>query len=208
MDGYKQMIVESNSDDIVYSNFYTGVHGNYLKGSIVNAGMDPDNLPESDPSKMNFGSGEGSNSAKAWRDIWGCGQGIGHVREVVPAAELVARLKREYAEAAQLQATKGVGLDGTLLNASKPVRSGRCDQAGRLGANQRLMAYPKARLPACLTRNHQWACARSSPAVAAERFLATLFAPRVDLRATPRPGTRAGLASSTRWRMCARASST
>ena len=99
VDGYKQMIVESNSDDIVYSNFYTGVHGNYLKGSIVNAGMDPDNLPESDPSKMNFGSGDGSNSAKAWRDIWGCGQGIGHVRQVVPAAELIARLKREYAEA-------------------------------------------------------------------------------------------------------------
>ena len=98
-EGYKQMIVESNSDDIVYSNFYTGVHGNYLKGSIRNAGMDPDNLPESDPSKMNFGSGDGSNSAKAWRDIWGCGQGIGHVREVVPAAELIARLKREYAEA-------------------------------------------------------------------------------------------------------------
>ena len=98
-EGYKQMIVESNSDDIVYSNFYTGVHGNYLKGSIRNAGMDPDNLPESDPSEMNFGSGEGSNSAKAWRDIWGCGQGIGHVREVVPAAELIARLKREYAEA-------------------------------------------------------------------------------------------------------------
>ena len=98
-EGYKQMIVESNSDDIVYSNFYTGVHGNYLKGSIVNAGMDPDNLPESDPSKMNFGSGDGSNSAKAWRDIWGCGQGIGHVRQVVPAAELIARLKREYAEA-------------------------------------------------------------------------------------------------------------
>ncbi|WP_448251943.1 NAD(P)H-dependent flavin oxidoreductase [Ottowia oryzae] len=99
VDGYKQMIVESNSDDIVYSNFYTGVHGNYLKGSIRNAGMDPDNLPESDPSKMNFGSGDGSNSAKAWRDIWGCGQGIGHVRQVVPAAELIARLKREYAEA-------------------------------------------------------------------------------------------------------------
>ena len=99
VDGYKQMIVESNSDDIVYSNFYTGVHGNYLKGSIRNAGMDPDNLPESDPSKMHFGSGDGSNSAKAWRDIWGCGQGIGHVRQVVPAAELIARLKREYAEA-------------------------------------------------------------------------------------------------------------
>ena len=99
VDEYKQMIVASNSDDIVYSNFYTGVHGNYLKGSIVNAGMDPDNLPQSDPSKMNFATGEGSNSAKAWRDIWGCGQGIGAIREVMPTADLVARFKREYAEA-------------------------------------------------------------------------------------------------------------
>jgi nitronate monooxygenase len=99
VDGYKQMITESNSDDIVYSNFYTGVHGNYLKGSIRNAGMDPDNLPQSDPSKMNFSTGEGANAAKAWRDIWGCGQGIGAIREVVPAADLVARFKREYAEA-------------------------------------------------------------------------------------------------------------
>ena len=98
-DGYKQMICQSNSDDIVYSNFYTGVHGNYLKGSIQNAGMDPDNLPQSDPSKMNFASGEGANAAKAWKDIWGCGQGIGTIREVVPAGELVARFKREYAEA-------------------------------------------------------------------------------------------------------------
>jgi len=99
VDGYKQMIVESNSDDIVYSNFYTGVHGNYLKGSIRTAGMDPDNLPQSDPSKMNFSTGEGANAAKAWRDSWGCGQGIGVIREVVPAAELVGRLRREYAEA-------------------------------------------------------------------------------------------------------------
>ena len=99
VDGYKQMITESNSDDIVYSNFYTGVHGNYLKGSIRNAGMDPDNLPQSDPSKMNFSTGEGANAAKAWKDIWGCGQGIGAIREVVPAADLVARFKREYAEA-------------------------------------------------------------------------------------------------------------
>ena len=98
-DGYKQMITESDSDDIVYSNFYTGIHGNYLKGSIRNAGMDPDNLPESDPSKMNFASGEGANAAKAWKDIWGCGQGIGGIREVVPAAERVARLKSEYAAA-------------------------------------------------------------------------------------------------------------
>ncbi len=99
VDGYKEMITTSDSDDIVYSNFYTGIHGNYLKGSIKNAGMDPDNLPQSDPSKMNFGTGEGANAAKAWRDIWGCGQGIGAIREVLPAAELVARFKREYAEA-------------------------------------------------------------------------------------------------------------
>jgi len=95
-DDYKQMIVDSNSDDIVYSNFYTGVHGNYLKGSIRNAGMDPDQLPNSDPSKMNFGS---TSEARAWKDIWGCGQGIGVIREVVSTADLVARLKREYSEA-------------------------------------------------------------------------------------------------------------
>ena len=91
-DAYKQMIVDSNSDDIVYSNLFTGVHGNYLRGSIVNAGMDPDHLPESDPSKMNFGG----DAKKAWKDIWGCGQGIGAVDHVVPTRELVARLKREY----------------------------------------------------------------------------------------------------------------
>ncbi|KQW44767.1 MULTISPECIES: nitronate monooxygenase family protein [unclassified Roseateles] len=94
-DEYKQMIVASNSDDIVYSNLFTGVHGNYLRGSIVAAGMDPDKLPESDPSAMNFGGG----AAKAWKEIWGSGQGIGAVREVLPAAQLIARLKREYAAA-------------------------------------------------------------------------------------------------------------
>ncbi|WP_284616983.1 NAD(P)H-dependent flavin oxidoreductase [Aquabacterium humicola] len=100
-EGYKQMIVESSSDDIVYSSLFTGVHGNYLRGSIVNAGLDPDKLPESDPSKMSFGGGtDGEISAKkAWKDIWGCGQGIGAVNQVVPARELVARLKREYDEA-------------------------------------------------------------------------------------------------------------
>ena len=91
---YKQCIVDSNSDDIVYSNLFTGVHGNYLKPSIRNAGMDPDHLPESDPTKMNFGGGEGSKS-KAWKDIWGCGQGIGAVKAVVPAAQMVARLREE-----------------------------------------------------------------------------------------------------------------
>ncbi|HEY9108394.1 MAG TPA: nitronate monooxygenase family protein [Roseateles sp.] len=94
-DAYKQMIVASNSDDIVYSNLFTGVHGNYLRGSVVAAGLDPDNLPESDPSAMNFGGG----AAKAWKDIWGSGQGIGAVKQVLPAGELVARLKREYAAA-------------------------------------------------------------------------------------------------------------
>ncbi len=92
VDGYKQAIVDGSSDDIVYSSLFTGVHGNYLKPSIRAAGLDPDNLPESDPSKMNFGGA----STKAWKDIWGCGQGIGAVREVVPAAELIGRLKREY----------------------------------------------------------------------------------------------------------------
>ena len=91
-DAYKQMIVDSNSDDIVYSNLFTGVHGNYLRGSIVNAGMDPEHLPESDPSKMNFSSG----LAKAWKDIWGSGQGIGAVHQVLPAAALVKRLADEY----------------------------------------------------------------------------------------------------------------
>jgi nitronate monooxygenase len=92
---YKEMIVASKADDIVYSSLFTGVHGNYLKPSIVAAGMDPNNLPESDPSAMNFGGGD-SAKAKAWKDIWGCGQGIGVVDEIVPAAELVARLRREY----------------------------------------------------------------------------------------------------------------
>jgi len=94
-DNYKQAVVDATSDDIVYSNLFTGVHGNYLAPLIRNAGLDPENLPESDPSKMNFGG----DAKKAWKDIWGCGQGIGAVKSVVPAAELVARLKREYQEA-------------------------------------------------------------------------------------------------------------
>ena len=97
---YKQCIVDSCSDDIVYSSLFTGVHGNYLKPSIRAAGLDPDKLPESDPSQMNFGGGEGSKS-KAWKDIWGCGQGIGAVKAVLPAAELVARLAREMHAARQ-----------------------------------------------------------------------------------------------------------
>jgi nitronate monooxygenase len=94
-DAYKQMIVDSSADDIVYSNLFTGVHGNYLKPSIAKAGLDPDNLPQSDPSKMNFGSG----GVKAWKDIWGAGQSVSAVHDVLPAAELIARLQREYREA-------------------------------------------------------------------------------------------------------------
>lgn len=97
-EAYKQMIVDSSAGDIVYSNLFTGVLGNYLKGSIVNAGLDPANLAQSDASKMSFGGAEGSK-AKAWKDIWGAGQGVGSVHEVVPTADLVARLKREYDEA-------------------------------------------------------------------------------------------------------------
>ncbi|VTU17305.1 putative enoyl-[acyl-carrier-protein] reductase II [Variovorax sp. SRS16] len=97
-DAYKQAIVDGNSDDIVYSNLFTGVHGNYLAPSIVAAGMDPANLPEGDVKTMNFGGGEGSK-AKAWKDIWGSGQGIGAVTEVASAAAFVERLRREYFEA-------------------------------------------------------------------------------------------------------------
>ena len=95
VDTYKQMIADSCADDIVYSNLFTGVHGNYLKGSVRAAGMDPDDLPEGDLKTMNFGS----EKTKAWKDIWGSGQGIGAVKDVVPTAELVARLVREYNEA-------------------------------------------------------------------------------------------------------------
>ncbi len=91
-EAYKQAIVDGNSDDIVYSNLFTGVHGNYLAPSIRAAGMDPDNLPESDPSKMNFGG----DAKKAWKDIWGCGQGIGSISAVTSTAELVAKLRGEY----------------------------------------------------------------------------------------------------------------
>ena len=92
---YKQCIVDCGADDIVYSNLFTGVHGNYLRPSIVAAGLDPDKLPESDPSKMDFGSG-GNTDAKAWKTIWGCGQGIGAVKSITTAGELVDRLEREY----------------------------------------------------------------------------------------------------------------
>ncbi len=96
--GYKQGIVDSSAEGIVYTNLFTGVHGNYLRSSIEAAGLDPDNLPESDPSKMNFGSG-GNSKAKAWKDIWGSGQGVGAVKNVATVAEMVDRLEREYKEA-------------------------------------------------------------------------------------------------------------
>ena len=95
IDAYKQAIVDGDSDEIVYSSLFTGVHGNYMKTSIRTAGLDPDKLPESDPSKMNFGG----DAKKAWKDIWGCGQGIGAVKAVLPARDLIARLRAEYRDA-------------------------------------------------------------------------------------------------------------
>jgi nitronate monooxygenase len=97
---YKRMIVESGPEDIVYTDLFTGVHGNYLRGSIVKAGLDPDNLPASDPSKMDFSE----NRVRPWRDIWGAGQGVGAVKAVMPAADLVAALRRDY-----LSALAGLG---------------------------------------------------------------------------------------------------
>ena len=94
-EGYKDMIVESDAKDIIYSNLFTGVHGNYLAPSVAQAGLDPNNLPESDPSAMNFGSG-GNQKSKAWRDIWGCGQGIGAVKSRMSTAEFVDKLEAEY----------------------------------------------------------------------------------------------------------------
>ena len=103
VEGYKQAIVDSSSDDIVYSNLFTGVHGNYLAPSIRAAGMDPENLPEGDLKTMNFATGEGSK-AKAWKEIWGCGQGIGAVNKISTTADFVGKLKREYTAArARLQ---------------------------------------------------------------------------------------------------------
>ena len=102
-EAYKQMIVECSAEDIVYTNLFTGVLGNYLKPSIRNAGLDPDRLPVSDPSKMDFGSDR--DKPKAWKTIWGCGQGIGAVHDVPGAAELIARLGREYEAALEAMTT-------------------------------------------------------------------------------------------------------
>ena len=95
---YKKMLEDSAANDIVYSSLFTGVHGNYLKPSIINAGMDPENLPEADKSSMNFGSG-GNTKSKAWKDIWGCGQGIGRIEDSPPVADLVNRLSEEFNDA-------------------------------------------------------------------------------------------------------------
>ena len=104
-DGYKQGIVDGSADGIVYSNLFTGVHGNYLRSSIEKAGLDPENLPESDPSKMNFGSG-GNTKVKAWKDIWGSGKGIGTVKSLGPVEDTVARLEREYRAAKDALASR------------------------------------------------------------------------------------------------------
>ena len=114
VEGYKRAIVEGQADGIVYSNLFTGVHGNYLRSSIVAAGLDPDNLPQSDPSKMSFGSG-GNQEAKAWRDIWGSGQGIGAIKDVLPAAELIAKFSAEYEQAKAELAAKTALTSGNHL---------------------------------------------------------------------------------------------
>jgi nitronate monooxygenase len=105
---YKQALIAHAAHDIVYSNLFTGVHGNYLGPSIAAAGLDPDNLPVADKSKMNFGSG-GNMKSKAWRDIWGSGQGIGQIADAPPVAELVARLKQEFDQARQEFALRAAG---------------------------------------------------------------------------------------------------
>jgi nitronate monooxygenase len=98
-EAYKKMIEQSSAEDIVYTNLFTGVHGNYLKGSVVAAGLDPDNLPTSDKTRMDFGSG--SAKAKAWRDIWGAGQGVGQIDATLPTSAIVDRLEAEYREASR-----------------------------------------------------------------------------------------------------------
>ena len=113
---YKQAIVDYGADDIVYSNMFTGVHGNYLAPSIAKAGLDPNNLPESDPSAMNFGSG-GNQEAKAWKDIWGCGQGIGAIKKRGPVSELVDRFEAEY-KAAIAAVSRGEAINFKELTAS------------------------------------------------------------------------------------------
>jgi nitronate monooxygenase len=116
--GYKDMIVASTGEDTTYTNLFTGVHGNYLTPSIIAAGMDPNDLPKSDPSAMNFGSG-GNQKAKAWRDIWGCGQGIGAVKNIPTVAEMVGRLSDEYERAKAELATKTSFTAGRVLQAAE-----------------------------------------------------------------------------------------
>ena len=115
VDGYKRMIVESQAADIVYSNYFTGVHGNYLKGSITATGLDPDALPVADITKMDFD--QAISGPKAWKEIWGAGQGIGAIKSVVSTAELVARLESEY-HAARATA-------GDLSHPSAGINSGK-----------------------------------------------------------------------------------
>ncbi len=116
-DGNKQCIIDSSGEEIVYTNLFTGVHGNYLKRSIAASGLDPDDLPVADKSKMNFGSG-GNTKVKAWRDIWGAGQGVGQIFDAPPAAEIVARLKAEY-EAARAALFAGETVPTSLKQAAE-----------------------------------------------------------------------------------------
>ncbi|QBR72213.1 nitronate monooxygenase [Beijerinckiaceae bacterium] len=96
---YKEMIVASDASDVLYSAYFTGVAGNYLRQSVINAGLDPDHLPERDKSVMNFEAGKAAETVKAWRDIWGAGQGVGATSDILPAAEIIQRMRREYLRA-------------------------------------------------------------------------------------------------------------
>jgi len=116
-DANKQCIIDSSGEEIIYTNLFTGVHGNYLKRSVSAAGLDPDDLPTADKSKMNFNSG-GNQKAKAWRDIWGAGQGVGQIHDAPPAAEIVARLKAEY-EAARAALLAGETVPTSLKQAAE-----------------------------------------------------------------------------------------
>ncbi len=150
------MIVDSTANDIVYSNLFTGVHGNYLRGSIERAGLDPNALPESDPSKMNFGS----TSVKAWKDIWGAGQGVGAIKRVVPAGELVRRFAEEYAlarrrlglgEARQAARVPSIWPDAASHRAWQAVaaaRAGRGYSSGSSSSPQATQSCSK-RMPRC-----------------------------------------------------------
>ena len=219
-DAYKQMIVDSRASDIVYSNLFTGVHGNYLRPSIAAAGLDPDALPESDASKMSFGSGSASSasSARAWRDIWGCGQGIGVVDEIMPAARQIERLARQYAAAktsldgvfvTQAKDAAPALTTGSRLRTHADIRdraaraaAGFCQLGVREGDTVALclrndFAFFEATLGAAMAGAYpvpiNWHASRDEAAYVIRDCAATALVVHADLLSTIAPGLPAGL---------------